>query len=37
MKNIGIVGAGVAGLQLGLFLRQHGIPATIYTDRHLHR
>ncbi|GAA2045651.1 alanine-phosphoribitol ligase [Yaniella flava] len=33
MKNIGIVGAGVAGLHLGLQLRQHGIPATIYTNR----
>ena len=28
MTNIGIVGAGVAGLQLGLFLRQYGIQAT---------
>jgi 2-polyprenyl-6-methoxyphenol hydroxylase-like FAD-dependent oxidoreductase len=33
MTNIGIVGAGVAGLQLGLFLRQHGIQATIYTEK----
>ena len=32
-KTIGIVGAGVAGLQLGLWLRQHDIPATIITDR----
>lgn len=32
-KNIGIVGAGTAGLHLGLYLRQHGIAATIYTDR----
>lgn len=32
-KNIGIVGAGVAGVQLGLLLRQHGVPAVIYTDR----
>jgi len=33
MTNIGIIGAGVAGLQLGLFLRQHGIRATIYTEK----
>lgn len=33
MKNIGIIGAGVAGLHLGLQLRQHGIPTTIYTNR----
>lgn len=33
MKQIGIVGAGIAGLQLGLFLQQHGIGATIYSDR----
>jgi 2-polyprenyl-6-methoxyphenol hydroxylase-like FAD-dependent oxidoreductase len=33
MTNIGIVGAGVAGLQLGLFLRQQGIRATIYTEK----
>lgn len=32
-KRIGIIGAGTAGLQLGLFLRRHGIDATIYTDR----
>jgi 2-polyprenyl-6-methoxyphenol hydroxylase-like FAD-dependent oxidoreductase len=32
-KHIGIVGAGVAGLHLGLLLRQHGIDATIITDR----
>jgi 2-polyprenyl-6-methoxyphenol hydroxylase-like FAD-dependent oxidoreductase len=33
MTNIGIVGAGVAGLQLGLFLRQHQIETTIYAER----
>jgi 2-polyprenyl-6-methoxyphenol hydroxylase-like FAD-dependent oxidoreductase len=33
MKNIGIVGAGIAGLHLGLYLQQHGIQATIYTDQ----
>lgn len=32
-KRIGIIGAGTAGLQLGLFLRQHDIEATIYTDK----
>src|SRR5215813_6016434 len=33
MKNIGIVGSGIAGLQLGLFLLKHGVDATIYSDR----
>lgn len=33
MANIGIVGAGVAGLQLGLYLRQHGIDTTLYAER----
>jgi 2-polyprenyl-6-methoxyphenol hydroxylase-like FAD-dependent oxidoreductase len=33
MNGIGIVGSGIAGLQLGLYLQQHGIPATIYSDR----
>lgn len=33
MTSIGIIGAGVAGLHLGLFLRQHGIDATIYTEK----
>jgi len=33
MTSIGIVGAGVAGLHLGLFLRKHAIAATIYTDK----
>lgn len=32
-KRIGIVGAGTAGLHLGLLLLQHGIRPTIYTDR----
>ncbi|WP_027855270.1 styrene monooxygenase subunit StyA [Marinobacterium litorale] len=32
-KHIGIVGAGAAGLHLGLYLRQHDIDVTIYTDR----
>jgi 2-polyprenyl-6-methoxyphenol hydroxylase-like FAD-dependent oxidoreductase len=33
MTSIGIVGAGVAGLHLGLLLRQHDVPVTIYTDK----
>lgn len=32
-KRIGILGAGTAGLQLGLYLRQHGVEVTLYTDR----
>ena len=33
MTRIGIVGAGIAGLHLGLFLREAGIDATIYTEQ----
>ncbi|ASR38517.1 monooxygenase [Prauserella marina] len=33
MDGIGIIGSGIAGLQLGLQLRQHDIPVTIYSDR----
>lgn len=33
MTSIGIIGAGVAGLQLGLYLRQHGIDVTIYAEK----
>ena len=33
MRNIGIVGAGVAGLELALYLQGHGIDTTLYTDR----
>jgi 2-polyprenyl-6-methoxyphenol hydroxylase-like FAD-dependent oxidoreductase len=33
IKHIGIIGAGVAGLHFGLLLRQHGVAATIITDR----
>jgi 2-polyprenyl-6-methoxyphenol hydroxylase-like FAD-dependent oxidoreductase len=33
MKNIGIVGSGIAGLHLGLFLQKHGQDATIYSDK----
>lgn len=32
-KKIGIIGAGTAGLQLGLYLRQHNVDVTIFTDR----
>lgn len=32
-KKIGIVGAGTAGLHLGLYLLQHDVEVTIYTDR----
>ena len=32
-KSIGIIGAGTAGLHLGLYLRQHGVDATIITDK----
>jgi hypothetical protein len=33
MANIGIIGSGIAGLQLGLGLQQQGIAATIYSER----
>jgi hypothetical protein len=33
MANIGIIGSGIAGLQLGLGLQQRGIAATIYSER----
>ena len=32
-KSIGILGAGTAGLHLGLYLRQQGVDVTIFTDR----
>jgi 2-polyprenyl-6-methoxyphenol hydroxylase-like FAD-dependent oxidoreductase len=32
VAGIGIVGSGVAGLHLGLFLQQHDVPVTIYTE-----
>lgn len=32
-KSIGIVGAGTAGLHLGLYLRQHDVDVTVFTDR----
>ncbi|MBV9196620.1 MAG: hypothetical protein JO168_20980 [Solirubrobacterales bacterium] len=33
ITSIAIVGAGVAGLHLGLYLQQHEVPVRIYTDR----
>lgn len=33
MTSIGIIGCGVSGLHLGLFLRQQDVPVTIYSDR----
>ncbi|MET4233473.1 2-polyprenyl-6-methoxyphenol hydroxylase-like FAD-dependent oxidoreductase [Bradyrhizobium sp. LA6.10] len=32
-RHIGIVGAGIAGLHLALYLQKHGVDATIITDR----
>ena len=32
-RNIGIVGAGIAGLHLALYLQKHGVDATVITDR----
>lgn len=32
-KGIGIVGAGIAGLHLGLYLQQQGVPVTLYAER----
>lgn len=32
-KRVAIVGAGVAGLHLALFLQKRGIPVTLYSDR----
>ncbi|MFD6517646.1 hypothetical protein [Rhodococcus sp. NPDC060176] len=31
MSSIGIVGAGIGGLHLGILLRKRGVPATVYT------
>jgi hypothetical protein len=33
MPNIAIVGAGIAGLHLGLFLRKHQIPVTLFAEQ----
>lgn len=35
-KHIAIVGGGVGGLHLGLYLRARGIAVTVYTDRQPH-
>lgn len=32
-KSIAIVGAGTAGLHLGLYLQQHGVDSTIFSDK----
>ncbi|MET4476454.1 styrene monooxygenase subunit StyA [Bradyrhizobium sp. F1.13.3] len=32
-RNIGIIGAGIAGLHLALYLQKHGVDATVITDR----
>ena len=32
-KRIAIVGAGTAGLHLGLYLRARGVDVTLHTDR----
>ena len=31
--SIGIVGSGVSGLHLGLYLCEHDVPVTMYTDK----
>src|SRR5690349_13194171 len=33
MTSIGIVGSGIAGLHLALYLQKQGIEATLYSDR----
>jgi 2-polyprenyl-6-methoxyphenol hydroxylase-like FAD-dependent oxidoreductase len=33
VAGIGIIGAGVSALHLGLYLRAHDVPVTIYTDK----
>ncbi len=33
MKRIGIVGGGISGLHLGLWLHEYGIEATIYSEK----
>ena len=33
MKRIGIVGGGISGLHLGLWLREYGLDATIYSEK----
>jgi 2-polyprenyl-6-methoxyphenol hydroxylase-like FAD-dependent oxidoreductase len=33
MDGIGVVGGGIAGLHLALFLQKHGVPVTVYAER----
>jgi 2-polyprenyl-6-methoxyphenol hydroxylase-like FAD-dependent oxidoreductase len=33
MDGIGVIGAGLAGLHLGLYLRRQGVPVTLYAER----
>jgi 2-polyprenyl-6-methoxyphenol hydroxylase-like FAD-dependent oxidoreductase len=33
MDDIGVIGAGLAGLHLSLFLQRHGVPVTLYAER----
>lgn len=33
MANVAIIGAGIAGLHLGLLLRRHGAPVTLFADQ----
>ncbi|MEX1140946.1 MAG: styrene monooxygenase/indole monooxygenase family protein [Thermoleophilaceae bacterium] len=33
MGSVGIVGSGIAGMHLALYLQQNEVPVTIYTDR----
>jgi 2-polyprenyl-6-methoxyphenol hydroxylase-like FAD-dependent oxidoreductase len=33
MTSIAVVGSGVSGLHLGLFLQQHDVPVTLYSDK----
>ena len=33
MGDIGVIGAGLAGLHLSLFLQKHGVPVTLYAER----
>ena len=33
MKRIGIVGGGISGLHLGLWLCEYGLDATIYSEK----
>lgn len=33
MTDVGIIGAGIGGLHLALYLQRHGVSATLYADR----